>query len=113
MATHPNTEITPSRPETTLPLFDAVIHSRRHDPETSKAAAERAGPTAITHCGIIRAALQNHGPMGKTRLAMVTGIDHIAIARRLADLKAANLAEPTEQTELSAAGRQERSWRAL
>lgn len=83
------------RPEPSMPLFDVAAHSRTADPQTSRDAAKLARIYANTHCSRILFALETFGPMGKTRIAAKTGIDHIAVARRLSDLKNANLALPT------------------
>lgn len=88
--------------------FDVAAHSRKSGPQTSSQAAALASSFALTHCGQILDALKFYGPMGKTRLQEKTGIDHVAIARRLAALEAANLAEPTDSTEQSASLRDER-----
>lgn len=63
------------------------------------------------HCRIIYEALKTHGPMSKTRLSRVTGLDHVAIGKRLPDLERGGWAMPTDETELSASGRRERIWR--
>jgi hypothetical protein len=101
------------RPEPSLPLFDVAAHSRKSDPQTSFQAAAMVSGFAHSHCQKILEALRLHGPLGKTRIAAKTGIDHIAVARRLSDLKNANLALPTGDTEKSATGRNEQIWRAL
>lgn len=102
----------PRKPEVSLPLFEQS-HARKDDPQTSKDAARQASVVAASHCFMILEALKAHGPMGKTRLAAKTGIDHVAVCRRLADLKAANLALPTGDTEKSGTNRDERIWQAL
>ena len=96
-----------------MPLFETHTHARTEDQKTSKAAAHQAAGFADSHCQKIHAALVSCGPMGKTRIAKATGIDHVAVARRLADLQTKVLAMPTGDTESSATGRQERIWRAL
>lgn len=70
-------------------------------------------PVARGHCAIILQALKHHGPMGKTRIAQETGISDVAVARRLADLYNAGMAEPTGGAEVSKGGRAERVWRCV
>ena len=87
--------------------------ARRSDPQTSKDAAASAGDLASTHRSQVLGALAVHGAMGKTRIAAVTGIGDVAVARRLSELGEAGLATPTGQTERSASGRAERVWKAV
>jgi predicted ArsR family transcriptional regulator len=94
-------------------LFDAASHARANDPATSHAAAERVD-FAASHCRKILAALEKHGPMGKTRIAAACGLDGVAVARRLADLQRDGLAHPINgATEKSGTGREERIWRSV
>jgi hypothetical protein len=85
--------------------------ARRNDPETSKAAARSIGNFADNHCRLIYEAIRQFGPMGKTRIAQKAGIDHVAVGKRLPDLQRCGVAYPTDKTEKSGSGRQERIWR--
>lgn len=92
--------------ESEAPLFANV---RREDPATSRDAALRLREFAKGHCIKILEALKS-GPMGKTRIAGITGLDGVAVARRLSDLQKAGLAVPTDMVEISDSGRKERIW---
>lgn len=87
--------------------------SRRNDPETSKQAASRVHEFAAGHCAEILAALQRHGPASPERLAELTGIDRVAICRRLPELERAGQARPTGETVPTKAGRSQRIWEAV
>lgn len=91
-----------------LPLFN---NYRSTDPQTSKEAAEKSREFSRGQCIKIIDCLKSHGSMGKTLIAEFSGIGDVAVARRLADLQKAGLAEPTKATQLSASGRNERVWR--
>lgn len=69
--------------------------ARRTDPATSKRAAVQAGTFAESHRGRILAALERPGTIKE--LAARTGIDHVAVARRMGELQRAEppLAQPT------------------
>lgn len=85
--------------------------ARRNDPETSKAAAASAAEFRADHHARILAALATcAGTIYE--LAAMTGIDHVAVARRLPELKAAGKAEPTGTTRPGHTGRECRVWRA-
>jgi hypothetical protein len=97
-----------SRRDASLPTDKA--YARRKDPETSKAAASSIGNFADNHCRLIYEAIRQFGPMGKTRIAQKAGIDHVAVGKRLPDLQRCGVAHPTDKTEKSGSGRQERIW---
>lgn len=84
---------------TQLSIFDQSViapRARRRDPETSKAAANKAASFAVSHRNIIAAALDK-GNGNIYDLAKRTGIDHVAIARRMIELERLKLAHPTEE----------------
>lgn len=85
--------------------------ARQTDPATSHIAAQMAIVFIEDHCSLILAAL-HQGPAGKTALAEATGLDHVAIARRLPELERQGKARPTGRTVRSGAGRPEREWAA-
>lgn len=68
--------------------------ARRRDPETSKAAANRALEFASGHHARIFEALQAPGTIYE--LGERCGLNHVAVARRLPEMLKAGLAEPTE-----------------
>lgn len=86
--------------------------ARRTDPGTSHAAADSARALAARHHNAIVAALREHGPMGKDRIAAVTGLSGVAVARRMSELRYAGVVAPTGRRVTSAAGRAETEWRA-
>ena len=92
-------------------VFDAPM-ARRSDPETSHIAAANAKQLQAQHHGIIVAALERHGSLGKDGIAARTGLTGVAVARRTAELLRAGLIRPTGKTVLSTAGRPEREWEA-
>lgn len=96
-----------------MDLFDPRNLARASDPQTSHEAAESARDFASGHCAVVLEALKQHGPSSKTRLAQLTGLDGVAVARRLPELERAKLAAPTEDKALSATGRRERVWEAV
>lgn len=69
--------------------------ARRKDPATSHAAAARAESFAARHQDRILAALEQPGTIYD--LAARTKLSHVAIARRMPELHAAGLAEPTQE----------------
>lgn len=86
--------------------------ARHTDPATSHIAAQMAIVFLEDHCDRIWWALFQHGPAGKTELASRTGLDHVAIARRLPELERQGKARPTGRTVRSGSGRPEREWAA-
>jgi hypothetical protein len=86
------------------------IRSRLTDPETSHAAAEAAAKFAAAHCDAIIDALKE-GPAGKTLIARRSGIDDVAVARRMPELQRLGSIELTGNSVRSATGRAEREWR--
>lgn len=72
-----------------LALFDQADRlARRRDPETSKRAAERSVEFRGKHASAIFCWLKDH-PKGGTKdeISKGTGIDAIAVARRIAELR--------------------------
>lgn len=67
--------------------------ARRRDPETSHAAAKRAGSFAANHRERIKAALAQ-GPGNIYEIGARCGLDHVAVARRMPELFAAGVAIP-------------------
>lgn len=82
--------------------------ARRSDPATSKAAARAAATFVSEHHQRILDALD----FGCTchELAALTGLDHVAIARRLPELEAAGRVRKTGKTRPAANGRQCTVW---
>lgn len=86
--------------------------ARRTDPATSHAAAESARELAQRHHRMIVDALRTHGPMGKDGIGRVTGLNGVAVARRMSELDVMSRVQATGRTVQSNAGRAEREWRA-
>lgn len=84
--------------------------ARASDPVTSHAAADSASEIQARHHRIILAALEQHGPAGKDRLAVLTSLTGVQVCRRLVELERMGKAKPTGRTVTSTAGRQEREW---
>jgi hypothetical protein len=93
-------------------LFDPMLAVRRHDPDTSHVAAHKAGKFAGLHYQIILRALRL-APEGCTihRLAALTGLDHVAIARRCPELERGGLIVRTNERR-SFEGRTGQVWKA-
>lgn len=94
------------------PAPRAMPAARRSDPETSRGAAMSARQLAEHHADIILQALRRHGASGKDRIAALTKLTGVQVARRCAELKRDGLIEETGRTVLSTSGRPEREWRA-
>jgi len=92
-----------------LTLDDAPL-ARRSDPETSHAAAEASAEFRGEHHRKILEVLGWYGPLGKSGIAKLSGLDHVAVARRLPELQRKGLASPTGRTVPSTSGRLEREW---
>lgn len=85
--------------------------SRRTDTANSRAAGESMVMAAATHRSTIWNALHRCGPMGRYELAEVTGLDPVAIARRLAELVAQGLCRRSKTLhEVTPTGRQGSVW---
>lgn len=89
--------------------FDFTL-ARRTDPETSKRAARQAQAFAGGHCLQILQALAEHGPQTKDELAAHTGLDSVAVARRMAQLRDDLLVRDSGSTRATATGRQATVW---
>ena len=79
------------------------------DAATSHAAARAARELQAEHHGIILAALRK-GPAGKDRIAAMTSLSGVQVARRTIELQRAGLIRLTGNTVMSTAGRAEREW---
>lgn len=96
-----------------LTIFDAIRAARSTDPGTSHAAAAKAAPIAKAHGQLLLDTLKREGPAGKSRLARLTGLTDVAVARRLPELQRQGKAAPNGQMEASRSGRDERVWAAV
>ena len=78
--------------------LDLVLlpRARRHDPDTSHAAAARAMGMAVNHRNRIMAVLDRPQTI-KELAARLADVDHVAVARRMPELKALQLAHPTAE----------------
>ena len=102
---------------TPLPLLDwsPKAHARAGDRATSHEAASQARGLAQQHSARILGHLVAIRPMGATKdeIAEATGLDSVAVARRMRDLERASLVIDTGSTRRSASGRQATVWRAV
>jgi predicted ArsR family transcriptional regulator len=85
------------------------VRARASDPVTSHIAAGAADGLARRHAERILECL-SMGPLGKDGIAHVTGLDGVAVARRLPELQRDGLADVTGKTAVSRTGRPEREW---
>jgi predicted ArsR family transcriptional regulator len=93
--------------------LEMIPASRSTDPHTSHAAGQSMTMAAATHRSLIRQALHNCGPMGRYELAEVTGLDPVAVARRLAELVGQGLCRRSDtKHETTPSGRQGSVWEA-
>jgi len=94
-----------------MDLFDPALAARRTDPDTSRDAAHKAGKFAGVHHQAILTALRLI-PEGATihRLAVLTGLDHVAVARRCPELERGGLIVRTNERR-SYNGRAGQVWR--
>ena len=67
-------------------FLDFSGRARRDDPATSHAAARRVGEFGHVHHAVILTALEARGPATIYELAERTGLDHVAVARRMSEL---------------------------
>lgn len=86
--------------------------ARRTDPQTSKNAAERVCEFGPSHRALVLEALKRFGQAGAEQIAAATRLDAYAVRKRLPELEAQGLAEPTDRLRTTATGRAERVWRA-
>lgn len=89
--------------------FDFTL-ARRHDPETSKQAARQAQAFAAGHCRQILDALLEHGSQTKDELAANTGLDSVAVARRMNQLCESLLVRKSGATRPTPTGRAATVW---
>ena len=92
--------------------LDFSKRARRRDPDTSKLAAARLGEFAHDHHAKILGSLVTQGKGTIYEIAARTGLDHVAVARRLPELEALMVAQPTKETKPSPKGRACRVWEA-
>jgi hypothetical protein len=94
--------------------FDEHVLVRSRDPLTSVVAAMRTKEFRARHVAKIWAALKDAGPNGLTKdeLAAWTGLDHIAVARRMRE-GIGRLWLVSDMTRPSKTGRAETVWCVL
>jgi predicted ArsR family transcriptional regulator len=87
-------------------LFDYEKAARRHDPATSKEAAQRAHDLAARHHAAIMGALNaSAAPLAAEQIGDKIGIDHVAVNRRLTELERAEMIERTHERHKNRSGR--------
>lgn len=80
-----------------LGLHLTAPRARKGDPETSHAAARKVTKgIAANHRNHIAAAL-DRGPANIYEIGKRAGLSHVQVARRMIELQAMGIAEPTEQ----------------
>lgn len=94
-------------------LFDARLLARRSDPHTSKIAAVRVKEFGSGHVARILETLSRCGSATIDEIAKRTDLTAVQTARRLPEMQARGLVEPTGGTRLSASGRPERVWKLI
>jgi len=86
--------------------------SRSTDRHTSREAALQAVNLAVRHRALIWHALRKRGRMGRFALAEATGLDPVAVGRRMSELVRQGLVEVVEDYyETTPSGRQGSVWR--
>jgi len=91
--------------------LDMSQRARRSDPETSHEAAARAKDFTSGHYAAIRLALLEHGPMSIYEIGTKTGLTHVQVARRTAEMNGVMI-ERTSDKRPSPSGRGCHVWRA-
>ena len=92
---------------------DNHTRARNSDPATSLEASLSAKDLARKHCQIIYLCLLKHGPMGKDKIARLSGLESNQVARRMSELAKTNMAKLTGKEVLSNSKRHEREWEAV
>jgi hypothetical protein len=88
--------------------FDFGHPARATDPDTSHMAAAEVN-FRFAHFKLILHVLTE--PLGKSKIALFSGLDGAQVCRRLTEMERAGLIEPTGKTVNSSSNRQEREWR--
>jgi predicted ArsR family transcriptional regulator len=87
--------------------------ARRADPVNSHDAASRAMLFAATHRAQIWTRLHEYGPQGRYAISRATGLEPVAVARRLAELVAQGLCRRVPGvSEITPTGRAGSVWEA-
>lgn len=86
--------------------------ARKLDPATSHEAAGRVHEFSGDHQSRVLAALM-FGELGAEQIARATGLDAYSVRKRLPELEAMKLAQPTGDTRRTSTGRSERIWRLV
>lgn len=92
------------------PRQKAEPKARKHDPDTSKAAALAAGELAERHSRLIVRCLAEKGPAGKDAIASRTKLTGAQVGRRIKELATDKVIKQTGRSVLSTSGRYEREW---
>lgn len=91
--------------------IDFERRARGSDPETSHESAARLPNFAHGHYALILGSLKLDGEQTIYELARSTGLTHVQVARRTAELHDAGYARPSGDTRESPTGRNCRVWR--
>lgn len=93
-------------------LFSYIPRARNTDPPTSHIAAERAETFRGTHLDRIVAFLKSVEDGTKDEIAAGTGLDHVAVARRMIEGVRKGVIQRTDKIRFSRGGNPETVWRA-
>lgn len=94
-----------------LELILPPPRARRNDPETSRDAARSMIGPAAEHANRVLSALRELGEAGAEQIGERCGMEPYAVRKRLPELAAVGLCEPTHMTRITRSGRKERIWR--
>ena len=95
--------------------LDLTPRARRRDPATSRDAAQAARRAAASHRARILAALEAAGSLGATyvELAGATGLEPVAVNRRLCELRRMGVAMRLDVTRPTPSGNRAHVYRAV
>jgi predicted ArsR family transcriptional regulator len=85
--------------------------ARRHDPDTSHAAAASMATGAAAHREAILGVLNDHGDLTPEEIAARCGLSSVQVCRRMKELENAGRAVPTSEQRKTQSGRMARVWR--
>lgn len=90
--------------------LDFSKRARREDPVTSHQAAAKVVAFGHDHHAKIVGSLIAQGAGTIYEIGERVGLDHVAVARRMGELEALNVARPSGATKVGPTGRQCRVW---
>ena len=90
--------------------FDFGHPARSTDPDTSHIAANMLDFRNKHFKAILHVLTE---PLGKSKIALYSGLDGVQVCRRLSEMHRAGLVEPTGKEVTSKSNRPEREWRKV